>query len=242
VSYSIATSGVWEYEPMRLFMSILDKNPDFQVIDVGANLGQFTLFAAKLGRTSIAIEPFFDNYIRLHMSAYLENLTDKIILIVNGVSEKRGERKQLTREDRNIGGQAIIDYDTSDMPVRDSKYSLVTIVLDDLIPIIPVNFTRAIMKIDIEGYEFKAFKSASELLKRVDIPVIFMEWLGKEDPDKYPDSEVEAFIFLMQKAGYKCVSNDGFDELYYKDHRIWPGDVLWVKESFLNNLMSITFK
>jgi FkbM family methyltransferase len=75
-----------------------------KVIDIGANLGQYSLYAASFGRSVIAIEPFYDNYIRLHKSAILTNVTNKITLLTNAVSNIKNEEKVLRKDDRNIGG------------------------------------------------------------------------------------------------------------------------------------------
>lgn len=93
VSKSIQMYGAWERDVLSVFMRLLEADQKLQVLDVGANLGQYSLFAAKLGRTCVAVEPFSENYIRLHASARAENITDKIILVTNGVSDRSGERK-----------------------------------------------------------------------------------------------------------------------------------------------------
>ena len=55
-----------------------------------------------------------------------------------------------------------------------------TILLDDIIRYLPKNmnrtYSKAIMKIDIEGYEPYAFKTAKNLFSLIEIEIIFMEW------------------------------------------------------------------
>jgi FkbM family methyltransferase len=238
VSKSIKNTGVWERLLVRLFMTILDLNPDLQVFDIGAQLGQFTLYAAKLGRTSVAVEPFYDNYVRLHASALRENLTERIILVNNGITDHRGDVAQLKMNPKNIGGQRILDNEEAsgdEKNVKD-KYSLVTIVLDDLISVLPGDFRQAIMKIDIEGYELKAFRHSANLLKRVEIPVILMEWLGKADKSKFPREEIDDFLNFMQSKGYTCRSVFSLNELNRKSYRSWPNDVIFVLNSYFPTL------
>lgn len=50
-----------------------------------------------------------------------------------------------------------------------------TILLDDLLEVL--TFDRAIIKIDSQGYEHKAFQHANKLLDTVFVPYIYMEWL-----------------------------------------------------------------
>ena len=44
------------------------------LIDVGANVGVFSLYAAKLGRKVVAVEPLKDNYLRLEKVILLKIL------------------------------------------------------------------------------------------------------------------------------------------------------------------------
>ena len=50
VSRAIWENGIWEGHIMARFTEYLEKNPDWLVFDVGAQVGQFSLFAAKMGR------------------------------------------------------------------------------------------------------------------------------------------------------------------------------------------------
>jgi FkbM family methyltransferase len=242
VSSSLKSQGVWEYPNVNFFMKVLRADPSLQVLDLGAQLGQYTLYATTLGRLSVAVEPFYDNYIRLHASAMRGNLTDKITLVNNGLSDKRGEVKRLLRSEDNNGGQKIDDSINGSLTNQtqtnqaDDKYSLVTIEMNDLAAVLPQNFTQALMKIDIEGYEFKAFKKAGVLLKRVHVPVIMFEWLEKNDPERFPDSEVDEFFRFMKANGYTPREIDSLNELSISLHRVWPKDILFVMDSYLLKL------
>ena len=63
---------------------------------------------------------------------------------------------------------------------KKDKYMVQTILLDDIINYFPKiankSYKKAIMKIDIEGYEPFAFKSSKNLFSLIDIEIIFMEW------------------------------------------------------------------
>jgi FkbM family methyltransferase len=248
VSKVIKNEGVWERPVVEFFMKVLQSNPTFQVLDIGAQLGQFTIYAAKLGRTSVAVEPFYDNYIRLHASALQNNLTSRIILVNNGISDRPGEVKELRINHDNIGGQGIKDSEeenkkqnenSSAIVLVDKKYLLVTITLDDLVSVLPDNFNKAIMKIDIEGYELKAFRHAANLLKRVEVSVILFEWLGKSDTAKFPEQEIEEFFNFMQSLGYVSRSLSNLDELSEKNHGSWPTDVVFVLDSYSPTLKKL---
>ena len=65
-------------------------------------LGQYSLFAAKLGHKVVSVEPFHDNILRIHKSAYLENFFNNITLIQNAISNKRNEKKSLSKMFQNF--------------------------------------------------------------------------------------------------------------------------------------------
>ena len=98
-----------------------------------------------------------------------------MILITNGLSDKRGELKKLQLVPSNIGGQSLLE-DPKDYSSHKNKTQLIndtyvieTIVMDDILEVIPDDFYHCIMKIDIEGYEIIAFKKASKLFSKLNV-------------------------------------------------------------------------
>jgi hypothetical protein len=93
VSGQIKVSGLWEPNNIRSFIKQMQEVPDAHFIDIGANIGLYSLIAAKYNRSVVAIEPLHENLIRLHKAAYLENVQSKITAVVNAVAN---ERKQVS--------------------------------------------------------------------------------------------------------------------------------------------------
>ena len=60
---------------------------DEQVLDIGANIGYYTLLAAKLGQQVVAVEPVLDSIQRLHHAAYIEDVTERIAVVYNGIAD-----------------------------------------------------------------------------------------------------------------------------------------------------------
>jgi hypothetical protein len=92
VSKQLETNGLWEPNIVRSFIKQIQEVSDAQFIDVGANIGLYTLIAAKYNRSVIAIEPLHENIVRLHKAAHLEQVQSNIVVLVNAVSN---ERKQV---------------------------------------------------------------------------------------------------------------------------------------------------
>ena len=93
---------------IETFLKYVDRCPDWLVFDLGANIGQFSLFAAKMGRTVVTVEPFYDNLLRIHKAAKLANVEDKITLFKNGIGDEQNKILRLNPVDNNVGGQSLI--------------------------------------------------------------------------------------------------------------------------------------
>ncbi len=217
------------------FLDLLYKNPDWLVIDVGSHIGQYSLFAAKMGHHVISVEPFHDNILRIHKAAIYENVQDKITLIKNAVSNKRNELKLLQKVSSNIGGQGLLHkkaLSKYDSTKYDKNYLVETIILDDIVNFIPKlnnsnqTYKKAILKIDIEGYEPFAFLSSKALFTHLDIRVILMEWGSFAHRVELFNLVRKMILFLTSLSYYPYDSNVA---LSTRNWLKWPWDVIWKK-------------
>jgi FkbM family methyltransferase len=133
----------------------------------------------------------------LHKSIQLNGVQHQVTLVANAIGIKH-ERLALNIVDKNLGAsylsyldelapaakkvEKLVD-DQHGVPPRVSA-EIDTITLDDLVSIYPIYFKRAILKIDIEGFEALAFSNASLLFNKTEIPAIYMEF-GKLVEIKY---------------------------------------------------------
>ena len=207
--------------------------PDCLVLDVGANIGQYSLFAAKYGCDVVAIEPFQDNILRIHKAANLEKIQNKITLVKNALSNKRNEVKKLNEDKNNIGGQGLVPNMEAKFEMdRSNKYLVETILFDDIVPIIPriENGKRrqAVLKIDIEGFEPFAFQHASVLFDELDIRVIFMEILMFHKIYKNQSPLVMHMMNFLQERNYMPMDFKG-NKLSLIKWLEWPPDMWWKK-------------
>ena len=272
VSGSILRSGVWErhiiseYKKILIlilfdfiffyfillfinsqgkFTTFLERHPGCLVIDVGAQIGQYTLFAAKLGSDVISVEPFYENLIRLHKAVKLDRLESRIILIANAISNERNQVKLLQRVESNIGGQSLLEnnhkffVNRTESEMRENAYLVETILFDDLLEYLPKNASphrrKAIMKIDIEGFEPYAFQHAKNLFKTLDFQVIFMEMgVMSRDADHYGLKRLilQMINFLYAHELVPCVYDEAGDkkELKRDEWLKWPWDIFWEKK------------
>lgn len=166
-----ATHGCWlgSYESEKQH-AIADRLNDGDVFfDVGANVGFYTLLAAKyVGATGqvVAFEPFPGNvsFLQRHMTLnHLENVE----LFEAAVSDQAGTGKFSPGPDGctgRLGG--------------DGQLAVELVTLDDLTVSGRIPFPDVI-KIDVEGAEFQVLKGAAKLLSDRH-PVVFLATHGKQ--------------------------------------------------------------
>lgn len=120
-------------------------------IDIGANIGAFSLLAAYHGSRVIAVEPEPHNLRALEKNIALNNMSHMITVVPVGISDHRG-----TAVIGDDGGGATIKDDLS--VSQGSTIDLIT--LDDLFDKYNVDKVN-VLKIDVEGSELEIITGAS---------------------------------------------------------------------------------
>ncbi len=120
--------------------------PGWAVVDVGAAVGQFTVFATRIGaRTVHAYEPSGANVESLQGNLALNSITDRVLVHQTALSESEGEAQfatqattYLSRLDGDVTG-----VPTETVPVRRLDGELVRLGVDH------VN----VLKVNVAGFE-----------------------------------------------------------------------------------------
>lgn len=125
------------------------------VLDVGANIGMFTLFASKRGaETIIAVEPEKNNF-----NLLVKNRPLNSILYHRAVTDKKDNNINI-HIDSVMGGHSVFGEDINGTKTGESQ-SISTITLDNIIEENDLNHID-VLKIDVEGSEDLVFKGISE--------------------------------------------------------------------------------
>lgn len=123
-------------------------------VDVGANVGNHSLFAARLASKVIALEPGLLQHTLLSVNIALNGLSDKIVLHRLGLSDRAELSRLLTPNDDNLGGSRI---------APESQGEFVRLAVgDEVLRDVPVTF----LKIDVEGHEMKALQGLADTIAR----------------------------------------------------------------------------
>lgn len=136
--------------------------PGGLALDIGANIGNHTVFFAKLcGLRVVALEP--GDYLRGVLSRNVEanGLAARVRILDKAAGLMAGRGRIVTPDAHNLG-TSFFEVDP-DGPVE-------TVALDDIGAGGPI----ALIKIDVEGMELEVLKGASGILSR-DRPLLYVE-------------------------------------------------------------------
>jgi FkbM family methyltransferase len=172
VQRGIYFSGYYEPEFARLLKVALRPGDTF--VDCGANVGQFSIIAARRVTQSgrvISIEPEPRNCAQLKTNLKINGLTNALVFEL-ALSDQRGEMDFFIRGPEagftNRGVHSFYEHDDWLNPL---KITTRVALLDDLLQ---DEASVDVIKMDIEGAELNALKGAVRTLSRFD-PLIFLE-------------------------------------------------------------------
>ena len=176
--WEITGEGPYEYGPVSLM-------PGDVVIDAGANLGLFSIFAAKkIGKsgTVYAFEPVKKICNFLQESIDINNVSDNVPIIQSALGDKNGN---LTLSCGDIGSSSGVIH-------RSDKEIIVSqMTLDDFIFQKKLNKVDFI-KMDIEGMERNALKGAQKTIAKFKPKLAICTYHLPDDPQVLPQIIQEA--------------------------------------------------
>jgi FkbM family methyltransferase len=188
-----------KYETEELDFVRRTVRPGQTVLDIGANIGLFTVTTAALtgptGRV-YAFEPLEDLASLLARSVAENNFGDRVVLERAAVSDKPGSGHLISASKTTNAGGAYLNEGQVPLGHEASEVKLITL---DTYPVRrPVHF----IKIDVEGAELLAFRGAKELLKK-DRPVILSE-LHPAQLSKVSGCTPAEFVAELESYSYQC--------------------------------------
>jgi FkbM family methyltransferase len=142
------------------------------VIDIGANIGYFTLLLAKLVGTTgkvFAFEPEPSNFSLLNENIKL-NKYNNVITEQKGVADSNNVMKFFLANDRTMHSLHKSKYHHNEMMIDVVK-------LDDYFKDLDFITKIKFIKIDAEGSEFNVLKGMKEILKRNNTVKLLIEFI-----------------------------------------------------------------
>ncbi|MEA3174151.1 MAG: hypothetical protein QOF42_1562 [Gammaproteobacteria bacterium] len=159
--------GAYEPAVSRMFFDHIDASRD--VIDVGANIGFYTIGAAlRLGSGRVlSIEPTASAYGRLQRNVETNAVSAKVMLEKALVGDAAGECSISVVDGReeysSIGG--LVNPSVAHVAAQEVAREIVPIrTLDSLVT--KYGLSPNLIKIDVEGAEYKVLRGATDTLSR----------------------------------------------------------------------------
>lgn len=189
-----------EYDP-RLTRIINDKFlPNSVFVDIGANIGWFSLYMAQqitsqgIGGRVIAFEPQPDVADRLRRSIQENGFEEIVELHELALSDETREYSMI-RDNTNLGGAWISDIDRGH---KNEIYGIKSVKFDDVCDEIG---DVSVMKIDIEGAEFKFLLGARNFFSNQQPILITEVYNAQLETVSY--SNAEEYLELIKEYGYE---------------------------------------
>ncbi len=196
ISRSLFLTGY--YEPNEFFLLNRILKPGMVFIDVGANIGLYTLFASKkVGRKGVimAIEPSKREFKKLKANIELNKLINVRFLQV-AISNYQGEVELLVATEEKSGHNTLGSF-AYDSVALQGKERVRVERLDDIVHQIGLQRVD-IVKVDIEGAEYSALQGAVNTLARF-YPIILLE-LSDRTLVQQDGNSGQVWNFLVQNG------------------------------------------
>ena len=163
ISIDIMVDGVYDLKSINEIIELVESNYLVKkidtLIDIGANIGNHSLFLAKYFKQIEAFEPnpFTFELLKLNASKY-----QNINIHNFGLSSKEGTFF-LSEDSRNLGGSKIYS-DRNHIPTQLETREVNLKKLDDLEMLCSKN--EVLINLDVEGHELKVLEGAIKTLKQ----------------------------------------------------------------------------
>jgi len=149
------------------------------VLDIGANIGNHTLFLAANNILVKAFEVNIDLYNIMNKSIEINNFKSRVESYNIGISDEHGVAKFSNKNEENLGGQSL-KIGEGDIKLKPIKS-------------ITINRRVSAIKIDVEGMEINVIKGALDLINK-DKPLLYIEAINL--------NEFKRIYLEMEKLSY----------------------------------------
>lgn len=195
--YRVLQYGYYEPRVSGLFFSLL--RPEDDILDVGANVGFYTVGGAKKLTTGrlFAVEPTAEAFARLTENVERNGVSSKVVLFKGLIGANKGEAAI-----RYVPGleeySSVNALEHSAIKNHEVKSEAVPIErLDDLVA--EHKLRPALIKVDVEGSEYAVFEGAQVTLTKFRPAVISELWRA---PANSAGRTAKDVISLFEKLDY----------------------------------------
>ena len=205
ISNSLLNYGYWENNLIKYAETFLNDNSI--ILDIGANIGTWSIPLAIKNRTVHSFEPYDSSFYSLCGNIFINNKEHNIYphhsALIDDINKKT---TMYLPEKANMGGCKLIETKDDDNNTNLHRYKLLTL---DSLKLEKLDF----IKLDVEGQELNVIKGGVKTIMK-NKPVIFFEcWdINSHHWDKIPNTRYELMDYV-KSLGYTInkVNIDGND-------------------------------
>jgi FkbM family methyltransferase len=183
--------GLQEHREMGFVLHMLRDDDLF--VDVGANIGSYSILACAAGANVISVEPVPTTFEHLRANVILNELSDRIELLCRGVSSATGVLR-FSSDDDTMNRVLLIDEAAPSVTVQ-------VRTLDEIC----AQRKPRIIKIDVEGHEAAVLKGGSRVLDDPSLDAVIME--TNASGEKYGIAD-DILFDAMQSHGFGACAYD----------------------------------
>ena len=149
------------------------------LVDIGANVGMFTIYASSKGIKVIAVEPESGNYAALNRNLKLNGLHSRVRAVSGGISNKT-EMTTIFMRDGSIGqschavGEALLPNGKPFDGNSGYQQTTMSYRLDDLLELMGETNPNHI-KIDVDGIEHLVVEGMEKTLRATSLKTVLIE-------------------------------------------------------------------
>lgn len=208
--------GLMEFEDMAFVLHLMREGDDF--LDVGANVGVYSILAASRGARVLAMEPVLDTYEQLLDNIHLNRFQERIEACRVGVGKEPGELRF------SIGSGPTNHV----LAVGEAADHSVAVAVDTL-DLLAAGWAPTMLKIDVEGFEANVIAGASGLLAQQSLQAVLIELNGLGARYGFADADIHARLL---EAGFRPTSYEPFARhLNALERPRTTGNTLYVRSS-----------
>tara|TARA_Y100001970_G_C14253719_1_gene873606 strand:+ start:2781 stop:3638 length:858 start_codon:yes stop_codon:yes gene_type:complete len=216
--------GLYEYEEMSFLFDYLDRND--LVVDIGANIGAYTILAASKGSKVIAVEPIPSSFEILKKNISLNGFSDTVDVFNIAISDK----------DENLNFSNNLDA-LNHVLVNGEKYSdIINIPAVKLNQILKGRIPKFI-KIDVEGFESKVINGAENIFSHSDLKCLIIELIGGGENYGFDENALHQKILNYGFSTYTYIpSTKKLVSLEKKKNN--NKNTIYIKKDFFKNIIN----
>jgi len=170
--------GLHEFEDMAFVLHALQKGDLF--VDIGANIGAYTVLASVTGATVICFEPVKETYESLLDNLYVNRLDGKIDARMQALGRATGMLTMMA--DRDTRNQIVTEEEQYSGEVVQVSVSTLDSALAGQVP--------KLIKIDVEGFETDVVKGGEKTFSDPRLQAVIMELNGSGSKYGYDEDKL----------------------------------------------------